>query len=145
MSQRPATIDDFITVLKRNLPIAILYIVIFITLPLFAYIDATELFPYLSLIYQVFGIRLLFVDEKHKMSRKSIKYSKLNALAWSILKSPQKSFDALKWIYKYKTKPPTKNCDIKLDISVTKIDHDYEKYPTKKKRIKLELFRLKVT
>lgn len=139
MSQKPATIEDFKKILGRNLPIAILYICIFLTLPIFAFIDAIELFPYLSLLYQVIGIRLLFIDEKYKMHRKKKKYSKLNTFIWSILESPKKSIDAAKWIYKYKTNPPRSDCDMQVEIEITQIDHNYDKISDSEEKRKAQV------
>lgn len=136
MSARPVTLEHYYKILRSSLPIALVYSLVVVALPIFAIIDAHELFPYLALMYQIVGIILLYIDERYKMSRESQRYGKANTFFWKVLKSPFDTCRAIKKIYRIKKNPLQGQPDINFSVSATPINHDYNQIKDEKEREK---------
>ncbi len=134
MEQRNLTISDYYKILAKNILIALLYLFVLFFAPIFAIFDSKELLPYISLIYQIFGICFLYIDEKFKMDRKKMIYGRLNTIILSISKSYKEILNSIKWIYRFLTNPPSKDCKLTFDIQVISINHDYDKINDPKER-----------
>ncbi len=132
--QRAATIKDFYRILRKNLPILLMYLFIWLAFPIFAIFSANELLPIFSLIYQILGIALLYLDERFKMKRNSWRFPKSNSFYHNILKSPEMVLYALKQIFRYWFNPPKKDCNLDVAISRTDIDHDYKEIDDEDKK-----------
>lgn len=119
------TLNDHLKLLLRNGSLFLIYFTVILSFPVFSIFAAHELIPYVSLIYQIGGIILLYLDEKYKMDRTSQLYGRLNTFLYTILNSFYRSIDALKWSWIYIWAPPKDDCNITFDVKVTQIIHEY--------------------
>lgn len=139
MQTRPANISDFKKQLKVNLPKAIIYPFVVGFLPFFSLLFYPKLIAGVSTFYQVIGIYLLYFEEKYKMDHSDRSYSKLNTKLMFILKSWSTCKRAIREIYRLKTNFYKKDCNIKLDLTVTPTNHDYIKIDDPNERLKQQL------
>lgn len=116
---------DFFKLFIKNTLIFLLYLAIILIIPIFSIFYENDFLPYSSLFYQIGGIFLLYIDEKYKMNRESSKYVKCNTFFLAILHSPKNIKFSLNNMYKYLINPPTQECDITNNVSISKINHEY--------------------
>lgn len=139
METRPANIKDFAKQLKVNLPKALIYLFLVGFLPFVSLFLYPKLIAGVSTFYQIIGIYLLYFEEKNKMNHHDRSYGKLNTWLMFILKSWSTCKRAVREIYRLKTNFYKKDCDLKVNVTVTAINHDYKDIEDPNERMKQQL------
>ena len=136
---RSVNINDYKKQLKVNLPKALIYPLLVGFLPFVSLFLYPKLIAGVSTFYQIIGIFLLYFEEKYKMNHNDRSYGKLNTWLMFILKSWSTCKRAVREIYRLKTNFYKKDCDLKVNVTVTPINHDYKDIEDPNERMKQQL------
>jgi len=133
---------EYLKAAVENLLVVILYLVLVFG-PLFYCFYDPNILPFVGLIYEVIGLHFLYIDEKYKLKRNDTKYSSYYSSLFFIfnshknLKSNFKLWRDLRDIEKGKAR--FSDCKVDLEISATRINHNYDKIDDEEERRKEQM------
>jgi hypothetical protein len=139
MNSNKKDISKWVNLLKGNIVYAILYPLLLLFLPIYSIFWCSKIIVSISTAYQVAGIFLLYFEEKYKMEHTSFKFGKLNSRLLYILRSWKMCKFALREIYRNFTNYYKDDCDIKVNVSLTKINHSYKEIEDPAERLEQQL------